>query len=282
MRHVIGNPSRGSIYLPRTAALRQGPLRRMGERAGSWLFPKRCPVTSAVVPQAGVLSPEGWSKLTFVADPSCQGCGVPFAKGEGAMPLCAACAGPETSIRNLIGRRKLDKARASLVYDSVSAKLVLSLKYADRHDIGVALGELLPPAIDRLDLDRSAILVPIPLHPKRLRSRRYNQSLVLARGAARLTGHAVAPELLKRTKPTAQQKGRGFEARFRNLSGAFEASLEVAGRDIILVDDVLTSGATLIAAARALRRAGAKTISAVTAARVVPNAKDPDIDLPEL
>lgn len=238
-------------------------------------------MTASVLSGAGVLSPEGWRRLTFAADPACEGCGLPFVKGEDAAPLCAACAGPETSLRNLIGRRKLDLVRSALVYDTVSAKLVLALKYGDRHDIGVSLGALLVPAIRRLGRGRDALLVPIPLHPQRLRTRRYNQSLVLARSAALVTGHEVQPELLRRIKPTGQQKGRGFEGRFRNLSGAFAASPEVAGREVILVDDVLTSGATLIAAARALRRAGAAHICAVTAARAIPHAKDPDIDLPE-
>ncbi|MEM1380363.1 MAG: ComF family protein [Pseudomonadota bacterium] len=268
--------------MPGHGAPRHPLIKRIARWPTEWLFPRRCPISGEALPADTVLSSTGFRRLTFLGAPGCVQCGMPFAHSGAAAPLCVACAGPPASLYNLCAGRKLDRIRTALVYDKVSAPLILGLKYGDRHDIGLALGALMRGPVQALEPDPDTLVVPVPLHPERLRMRRFNQSAVLARALVKGTGLKVAPQAVRRIKATPQQKGRGFEGRFRNIAGAFEADPAVNGRSIVLVDDVLTSGATLVGAARALRKAGASNVAAVTATRVVPNTKDPDIDLPEL
>lgn len=137
-----------------------------------------------------------------------------------------------------------------------------------------ALAALHPPS--------HAVLHPVPLHAKRLRDRRFNQAALLARSLSDRSGMPLRLDLLKRIKATPQQRGLGFAGRRRNLSGAFAGAPDAKGQAVILVDDVLTSGATLLSAARALRRAGVSFVGAVTVARVFETAKDPQISLPDV
>ncbi|GGY39644.1 phosphoribosyltransferase [Parvularcula lutaonensis] len=257
-------------------------LARPFAAVASLLFPTQCPVTGQAVATSGFFSPEGWARLSFVAPPGCSLCGAPFDHAEKEEPLCAPCAAPHKYPRNLCGPKRLDAVQSALRYDEVSAQLALSLKYADRQDLVPALGAVMKVALDRLAPSQDAVLAPVPLHPSRLRQRRFNQAALLASALSKRSGLAADPALLLRRKATSQQKGLGFEGRFRNLSGAFEARPAAQGRNVIIVDDVLTSGATLVGCARALRRAGARGITAVTLARVFPDAKAPQVDLPEL
>lgn len=271
------------LSLPRKGGLRQvrqrrGVVARVAAASASVLFPPRCPVTGARVSEAGAFSARGWAQLTFLSEPACRLCGLPFDHAEPGLELCAACAAPEAYLRKLTGRRKLDAIRSVLVYDRVSAGLILSLKYADRHDLATALGRLLAGPIAALAPSPGSVLVPVPLHRRRLRSRRFNQSALLAGAASRASGLPVIPDLVRRPRATASQKGLGVEARFRNIAGAFSAMPAARGASVILVDDVLTSGATLVACARALRRAGAVSVKGVTIARALPNARDHDME----
>ncbi|MEM0928800.1 MAG: ComF family protein [Pseudomonadota bacterium] len=248
---------------------------------GRLLFPPTCPVTKQPVLEAGRLSPEGWQRLQFVTPPSCSLCGAPFEHDTG-VPLCVPCAAPRGYDRTLCGPGRLDRVRSALAYDPLSAELILQLKYGDRHDLAPTLGGLMVPSLAALEPPSNAVLQPIPLHPKRLRTRRFNQAALLAQALSDRSGMPLRLDLLKRIKATPQQRGLGFAGRRRNLSGAFAASSEAKGHAVILVDDVLTSGATLLAAARALRRAGVSFVGAVTVARVFETAKDPQVLLPEV
>ncbi|NNU16360.1 ComF family protein [Parvularcula sp. ZS-1/3] len=276
---------RGAVPLGLSAiwqrlSLRQalGRSKRLSE---ALLFPASCPLTGEPLADAGEFSAEGWAKLEHSSDRGCTLCGGPVpAERDG--PLCGPCAAPDRYPRNLCGKGRLDRLRSGVVYGEAVAKLILELKYADRHDVAAPLAALLRQAVTELDPPKDAILVPVPLHPQRLRQRRYNQALVLARALGKRSGHLVEAEFLFRRKATPQQKGLGFDARFRNLTGAFEASDRAKGRNIVIVDDVLTSGATLVGCARALRRNGARSVMAVTVARVFPDSKDAQVELPEI
>jgi ComF family protein len=244
----------------------------------SLLYPPRCPLTGEKVEEAGRFSGAGWAGLGFLAPPWCSACGAPL--GE-KVPLCASCAAPERYLRNLTGKGRLDALRSAFRYAEASAGLILELKYADRHEIAAVLAGPMAPLLQAMGTPQGAMLVPVPLHPRRLRERRYNQAQLLAEAVGRRSGHEVLPTGLARKRATSPQKGLSVEGRYRNVASAFTVSEDVGGLDLVLVDDVLTSGATLIGCARALRRAGASSVRAVTAARVFPGTEAAQRELPQ-
>ena len=241
--------------------------RRAWARGLDLVYPPRCPITDEAVTAHGAFAPAAWGRASLLSAPWCQACGLPFAPTDAAAALCVPCAAPARYRSALTGPGRLSGLRAALAYDDACAPVILGLKYGDRHDVVPALARLLARAGEDV-LAEGAVLVPVPLHPRRLRARRFNQAAVLARALGRLTGHAVAPMALRRVKPTAPQKGMSPAARARNVAGAFVAR-GAAPERAVLIDDVLTSGATLLGCARALRRAGTREVSAVTLARVV-------------
>ncbi|PWE16804.1 ComF family protein [Marinicauda salina] len=175
--------------------------------------------------------------------------------------MCGACAARPP---------RVSRARSALVYDAASRALALQLKHAGRTDGLAAFGRWMARAGGDLLADADA-LVPVPLHRRRLRARRFNQSLLLARAVSRVTGLPVDAHALARVKPTPSQGGRSAKARMRNVSGAFAARDpgRVRGARLVLIDDVYTTGATLEACARALARGGAADVMAITLSRVV-------------
>ena len=168
------------------------------------------------------------------------------------------------------------RARAAVRYDDVARTLVHALKYGDRLDLAPTMGRWMARAGRELLADADA-LIPVPLHWRRLWARRFNQSALLAKAVAQESGVKVADTVLKRVKATAQQVGLSQAERAQNVQGAFrvptECKAEVAGRRLILIDDVLTSGATADACARALLRAGARNVDLLVFARVVDAAR---------
>lgn len=171
-----------------------------------------------------------------------------------------------------------DRARAALAYGEIVGTLVSRLKYGDRPELAQLCGRLMAGAGREL-WEAKPVLVPVPLHHKRLRFRRYNQSLLLAGAIARIVGLEVDPHLIRRHKETRQQVGLSGDGRLRNVQGAFvphERALErLRGRPVVLIDDVYTTGATVKAATRALRKGGAEQIDVLTFARVVIGDDDP-------
>ena len=210
-----------------------------------------------------------WSKLAFIAPPYCERLGIPFPfdGGPGLLSMEAIADPPA-----------YQRARAAVCYDEVARTLVHALKYGDRLDLAPILGRWMAHAGRRLLADADA-LVPVPLHWRRLWARRFNQSALLAEAIAATSGRSVAHGALKRIKATPQQVGLGKSERAQNVQGAFrvppEGKAEVVGRRLVLVDDVLTSGATVDACARALLRAGAQSVDVLVFARVVATARPP-------
>jgi ComF family protein len=210
-----------------------------------------------------------WSKLSFIAPPYCERLGIPFPfdGGPGLLSMEAIADPPA-----------YNRARAAVRYDEVARTLVHALKYGDRLDLAPTMGRWMANAGRQLVAEADA-LVPVPLHWRRLWARRFNQSALLAETIAKANGRTVAHGALKRVKATPQQVGLGKSERAQNVQGAFRVPADgkaaVVGRKLVLVDDVLTSGATVDACARALLRAGAASVDVLVFARVVAAARTP-------
>lgn len=228
------------------------------------VLPPLCLGCSEIVGAPGALCAACWQGFSFVAAPQCACCGDPFAEHLGDAALCAGC----------LARRPLfRRARAALAYDTQSRRLVLPFKHGDRTDIARACGGWMARAGAEL-LAEADLIAPVPLHWRRLLIRRYNQAQLLARALARAeAGARLAPDLLRRRRWTGSQAGLRAKERRRNVREAFDIhprwAAEVAGKTVLLVDDVLTTGATAEACARVLQRGGARHVDVLTLARVV-------------
>jgi len=209
---------------------------------------------------AGGLSAAAWSRIQWLDGPVCDGCGSPFEYATGVR--CAAC---------LARPRAFDRARAACIYDETSREPILKLKHADRTDLAPLFARWIGRAARELIAEADAV-APVPLHPSRLLSRRYNQAAEIARPLARTAGVAYLPDALVRRRATDTQGGKSGSGRKRNVAGAFEVpprkAAQVAGKRILLVDDVLTTGATAEGCARALKSAGALRVDVAIVARV--------------
>jgi len=231
-------------------------------------LPAQCAHCRAPVQDNG-LCPSCWSQLALIEKPYCPRLGIPFVYDPGAGVLSMeAIADPPAYFR----------ARAAARYDEIAGALIHALKYHDRTDLAGPLAQLMQHAGRELLAEADALL-PVPLHWRRAISRRYNQSGLLARQIGFGTSRPVLFDALRRIRPTAQQVGLSRAARARNVQGAFgvpaAARAQIEGRRLVLIDDVLTSGATADACARALLRAGARQVDLIVFARVVEGARAP-------
>jgi ComF family protein len=210
-----------------------------------------------------------WAKLSFIAPPLCPRLGIPFVYDPGPGLL---------SMEAISDPPAYGRARAAVRYDDVARTLVHALKYQDRTDLAPAMGRWMARAGRELT-DETDALIPVPLHWRRGWSRRYNQSGALARVIEQHTGVKLVSEALRRVRPTLQQIGLSRPQRASNVQGAFKVSAErqseIQGRRVVLIDDVLTSGATVDACARALLRAKAASVDVLVFARVVDTHKAP-------
>ena len=232
------------------------------------LLPPRCVSCEAPVESQGRLCADCWGKVRFLEEPMCACCGVPFEFAHGAGTLCGACAATAPRFR---------RARSVFVYDDGSREIVLRFKHADRTDAAPVFGAWLARAGAAM-LARAEVVAPVPLHRARLFRRRYNQAALLANAAGRAAGVAVAADLLQRVRNTPVQGGLSRVQRYANVRGAFRVRpgrrAAVDGRVVVLVDDVMTTGATADSCARALLGAGAVHVDVLTLARVVSTGAD--------
>jgi ComF family protein len=210
-----------------------------------------------------------WAKLSFIAPPHCPRLGIPFVYDPGPELL---------SMEAIASPPAYQRARATVRYDEVARTLVHALKYQDRTDLAPAMGRWMARAGREL-LEDADMLIPVPLHWRRGWSRRYNQSGALAHVVARQSGVRLRGDILQRVRATEQQVGLSRPQRASNVHGAFgvpaDRQSDIHGRRVILFDDVLTSGATVDACARALLRAKAAQVDVLVFARVVDTPKAP-------
>ncbi len=225
------------------------------------VLPPRCLACGETVSGPDSLCGPCWSSITFFAPPYCSMCGLPFPHPMGEGAVCAECARERAS---------WDRARAVMRYDKHSRRLVLALKHGDRTHLAGALGGWMRRAGGDI-LDGVDFILPVPLHWTRLFARRYNQAGLLAHAIHAAGGPPVAPDWLVRRRRTPSQGRLGAAGRARNVRGAFalRPRHNVRGKRLVVVDDVLTSGATVEECARVLRREGATFVGVLTLARAL-------------
>ncbi|MDY8110541.1 ComF family protein [Fulvimarina sp. 2208YS6-2-32] len=238
------------------------PFRSLGRIASDLLFPPICTGCGVGVSQPGGLCPSCWTELRFIERPFCDVLCTPFSfdPGDGTVSADAIADPPP-----------FERLRAVVLYDDRARRLVSALKYSDRLDLVPLMAAWMARAGRDL-LDEADVIVPVPLHRMRLWRRQFNQAAELGRRIAAARGLPFAASALVRVKATRSQVGLRRSQRQSNVRGAFRLSpaggAAIAGRRVLLVDDVFTTGATASSATKALKRAGAASVDVLTFARV--------------
>lgn len=226
------------------------------------LYPPRCLACTAATDQPHGLCPACWRDTHFIAGTTCRKCGVPLIGEAGAVDVCEGCTRHPPA---------WDRGAAAVLYSGAGRRVVLALKHGDRLDMVRPLAGWIAAAGAPL-LAEADVIAPVPLHWRRLLMRRYNQSAELVRRLSRLSGRPSCVDLLQRRRATIPQEKMDRAARVANQAGAVTVTprhrAAVAGRRILLVDDVMTTGATLSGAADCLRAAGAAGVDVLVLARV--------------
>lgn len=263
-----GDPPRGRMRALAALAHAARPLLATAHHILDLVYPPSCLCCRAATSTHKALCPKCWSEIRFIERPYCDRLGTPFAYDLGIPGLLS----PEAMAHPPVYARARAVARFE---DGPARQLVHRLKFYDRLEIADPLGVWMARAGEEL-LNDADCLVPVPLHRRRLMWRQFNQAQALAGAVAKASGTPVEPFLLRRIKRTKPQIGLSRAQRADNVQGAFavpeEAKPFVEGRRIVLIDDVLTTGATINAAARALLRAGAARVDVLVFARVVTGA----------
>ena len=236
--------------------------RRFAGNVLDMVLPVTCCVCERPVSGAGGLCEACWAELEMVSQPVCDAYGTPFVfdEGDGAVSARAIANPPVWS-----------RARGAVMFNDCSQKLVHALKYRDRHEVVRTMGRMMVHA-GRDVISQADLIVPVPLHRWRLWSRRYNQAALLASAVGAVTGISTQTDLVKRVRNTQSQVGLGEGQRSRNVKGAFAVPetrvSDVLGQRVLLVDDVLTSGATANECATVLKLAGAVHVDVLVFALV--------------
>ncbi|RFC66316.1 ComF family protein [Fulvimarina endophytica] len=236
--------------------------RALGRTVADLLFPPVCSACGVAVDQPAGVCPTCWSSLRFLERPYCDILCLPFPYDQPDQTVSPEAIADPPDFQRL---------RSVVLYDEKARRLVSALKYHDRLDLVPLMASWMVRA-GREVLEDADLIVPVPLHRRRLLHRQFNQSAELARRIARLNGKDYGPTALVRKKATVSQVGLKRNQRRDNVKGVFEtppaARDLVRGRSILLVDDVFTTGATVGSATKALKRAGAGSVAVLTFARV--------------
>jgi ComF family protein len=233
-------------------------LKKAGIGILEFLLPSRCPGCGDKLQSHGYLCPKCWGNLTPLARPFCDTCALPFEFETDDNSQCGAC---------LQSPPAFDWARAAVTYDELGRSLVIRLKYGGTTSYIPAMARMMAGAAIGRQID---VVMPVPLHRRRLLSRRFNQSQLLAQALSRENGIPYDGFSLKKKRATKSQGGLNRKERFHNVRASFsvENPRAVEGKHILLVDDVLTTGATAEACTKALKKAGASEVGVVAFARV--------------
>jgi ComF family protein len=257
--NALGNKSRMNL----AAAVTRGAMRQIVDFA----LPPRCPGCGTVTDGPHRFCLPCWQSLTFLGEPCCARCGLPFGYDAGQGVECGAC---------LADPPAFDRLRAAVAYGDVARKVALKIKYSGRPGVAETLGHFMQRHLAGRDPD--SIIAPVPLHRWRIWSRGYNQSALIASSLARRSGLRAELDLVRRIRATPPLRGMGRRERALAVRGAFRMTDKardlVSGRTIILVDDVFTTGATANACAKVLKRSGAAAVDIICWARVVPGKDD--------
>ncbi len=234
------------------------PTLRLLGRMLDFALPPRCAACGVIVDQMGTFCAECWTRIDFLGTNGCQRCGIPLEATD--FEICAAC---------LAQPSPLDRTRAAVAYGEIARALALRLKYGRKTALVVTMARFMATHLG--EVPQGSVIVPVPLHRRRLWTRGFNQAALLARELGRTQGMAVDCRMLVRTRSTPPLKAMSLSQRRRTVAGVFALAENqvVAGRTIILVDDVLTTGSTASACARTLKRAGAERVELISWARVV-------------
>ncbi len=236
------------------------------QRAWQIIYPPQCISCNALMGEEHALCGDCWRETSFITGLVCEACGTPLpGEADTVEALCDDC---------MTIARPWDKGRAAVLYKGNARRLVLALKHGDRLELAKPMARWLVSSV-RPILRPNMVVVPVPAHRSRLFRRRYNQAALIANELAKIAALTVLPDALVRLRPTIVQDGMGRDARFRNMSDAItphpKRGAQLDGRAVLLVDDVMTSGATLAAATEACHAAGASSVCVSALARV---AKD--------
>ena len=226
----------------------------------NFILPPVCPVCNNPVDEPHMLCAKCFAKLNFITKPYCEKCGYPFEFDIKGDMICGHC---------LKQNPPYHKARSVFVYDEGSKKLILPFKHADRTDLTHVLSQFLLRSYGPF-ISESDVIIPIPLHMTRLLMRRYNQAALLANRLAHITHKRYLPNVLKRKRATSSQGHLSFAQRQKNVRNAFTVVRPELIRDqkVLLIDDVMTTGATVSECTKVLLNAGAKSVDVLTLCRV--------------
>ncbi|NUS99560.1 MAG: ComF family protein [Sphingomonas sp.] len=220
-------------------------------------LPPRCAGCGTIVDEVHSFCAPCWTEIEFLGDGGCTSCGLPLEATDA--DLCGVCVARPPRIQ---------RTRSAVAYGELARSVAIRLKYGRKVALARTMARYMAPLVRS---DGDPILVPVPLHRGRLWQRGFNQSVLVARELSRATGCRADPNLLRRVKRTPALKGMSLSQRRRTVAGAFgvDPSADLEGRTVVLIDDVLTTGSTANACAKALQRAGAERVELVSWARVI-------------